>query len=275
MRRLPKSAIVFAVTAMTAFTVSAQPEPIEQPETINGNPNLNGVWQAVGSAFWNLESHSAEPLDDFWGLGAIGAIPAGQSVVSTGTIPYLPEALAKRDENRANWPISDPEASCFMLGIPRYTLHNMPFQIFQGDEDILMAYPFAAGSRNIFMNEDRPFPPIDTWMGESVGHWEDDTLVVVTRGQNDQSWLDRAGNHHSNQLVVTERYTRMSPYHLWYEATLEDPQTYSEPWSIAVPLYRRMEANAQILEHKCVDFADKLLYRDLMGLEHPSEQDDN
>ena len=257
---------------MTALAVAAQAQKLDRPATIGGHPNLNGVWQALNSAYWNLEAHPAEALDKFWPMGAVAAIPAGKSVIKGGgAIPYKPEALAKRDQNRVDWPALDPEAKCYMLGIPRSTYHNIPFQIFQGegDEDLLMVYPFAAGHRFIFM-KDKTEPPVDSWMGKSSGTWEGNVLVVTTLGQVDQTWLDRAGNHHSIQLKVTERFTLLDPHHIWYEATMEDPETYTRPWTIEMPLYRLIEDNAQVLEHKCVPFADKLLYSDLLGLEQPS-----
>jgi hypothetical protein len=245
-------------------------QPIQQasrPATIGGHPNLNGVWQALNTANWNLEAHSAQALDDFWGLGAIAAIPAGKSVIKgDGKIPYLPKALEQRDKNRAAWPASDPEARCFMLGVPRVTYHTMPFQISQGNGDLLMVYPFDATNRIIHMS-DHGEPPVDTWMGKSDGTWEGNVLVVVTTGQNEKSQLDRAGNFHSNQLKVTERFTLLDSTHIRYEATLEDPKTFSRPWTIEMPLYRLIDDNVQILEHKCVPFADKLLYSDLMHLE--------
>ena len=134
---------------------------------IAGPPNFNGIWQAVNTAYWNLEDHSAEALKGFDQLGAIAAIPAGQSVVRGGTIPYRPDALEKRNENWAKWPASDPEAKCYMLGVPRVTYHNMPFQIFQGDGDLLMVYPFAAANRVVYMT-DRSELPVDSWRSESV-----------------------------------------------------------------------------------------------------------
>lgn len=256
-----------------AQQAAAAPEAATTPAadslpTLNGHPNLNGVWQALNGANWNLEAHSAVALDAFWQMGAIAAIPAGKSLLrGGGEIPYLPEAQALRDQNRASWPAADPEAKCYMLGIPRATYHPLPFQIIQGDSgDLLMAYPFAAATRVINMSDFTP-PPIDSWMGKSDGVWEGDTLVVTTTGQNGMSWLDRAGNHSSNQLVVTERFTLMTPNHIRYEATLEDPLTYAQAWTIEMPLYRLMEENAQLLEHKCVPFADKLLYSDLLGLD--------
>jgi hypothetical protein len=179
-----------------------------------------------------------------------------------GTIPYRPAALAKRDANRAAGTAADPEAKCYMLGVPRVTYHDFPFQIFQGTGDLQMVYPFAATTRIIHMADPAP-PPVDTWMGKSTGTWQGDTLVVTTTGFNGESWLDRAGNQASNRLTVTERFRLLGPNHLWYEATLEDPQTFAEPWTIQMPLYRLIDADAQLYEHKCVPFAEPLLYQDL------------
>ena len=155
-----------------------------------------------------------------------------------------------------------------MLGVPRVTYHNMPFQIFQGggDNDLVMVYPFAATNRVIYM-KDHSESPADSWMGKSDGTWDGKTLVVTTTGQNEKTWLDRAGNFHSEELKVTERFTLLDADHIRYQATLEDPKTFSKPWTIEMPLYRLIDQNAQLLEHKCVPFADKLLYSDLMHLE--------
>jgi hypothetical protein len=262
----------FIRTAVTAaaiwFTASAaQAQQLDRPATISGHPNFNGIWQALNTAYWNLEGHSVEgPGKDFWPLGAVAAIPAGQSVLrGGGKIPYLPETLKKRDENRSQWPAADPEAKCYMLGVPRVTYQNFPFQIFQGDGDLLMVYPFAATNRIIYM-KDHSDLPVDSWMGKSNGAWEGDVLVVTTASQNGQSWLDRAGNFASNELKVTERFKLLDVNHIWYEATLEDPHTFSRPWTIEMPLYRLIDNHAQLLEHKCVPFADMLLYHDLLQL---------
>lgn len=271
--------LIMAVAATAAMLVAlpmssvVMAQQLERDMTLDGRPNLNGVWKAINTANWNLEAHSAEGLDEFWEMGAIAAIPAGKSMLKGGgDIPYTPEALARRDANRASWPHADPEAKCYMLGIPRATYHDIPFQIFQGgrDDDLLMVYPFAASQRVIFMNETTGLP-LDAWMGKSNGRWEGDTLVVTTLNQNGEAWLDRAGNHYSNQLVVTERFTLLSANHIWYEATLNDPATYTEPWTIEMPLYRLIDDNAQTYEHKCVPFADKLLYWDLWGLDDPAQ----
>jgi hypothetical protein len=236
---------------------------VQQPDRIAGRPNLNGIWQAINNANWNLEDHSASATA-FWQLGAIGAIPAGQTVIvdNNGTIPYNPAGLKKRAENQAGWPKSDPEAKCYMPGLPRATYMPYPFQIVQGQKDILFVYEYASSNRIVHMSNHTE-APVDSWMGWSNGKWDGDTLVIDARGFNDQSWFDRAGNHHSEALIVTERYTRQGQNHLQYEARIEDPKTFTRPWTIRMPLYRRIEPNVQLLEFKCVEFSEELLYGDL------------
>jgi hypothetical protein len=248
---------------LTSLVLSSCSKPAtDEPARIAGKPNLNGIWQAMNTANWNLEAHSAEKIPSLWQAGALFAIPAGPSVVTEGQIPYLPEALAERDRQKKDWPTSDPETSCYLPGLPRATYMPYPFQIVQGDRDILMVYTYATSNRTIFMGEPRE-APVDSWMGTSNGHWEGDTLVVETHGFNGRARLDRAGNHFSETMKLTERFTPDGPNVLRYEATLEDPQTYSKPWSISMPLYRHLEANAELLEYKCVPFAEELLYKDL------------
>jgi hypothetical protein len=179
-----------------------------------------------------------------------------------GKIPYLPEALAKRDANRAAWPKADPETSCYLPGIPRATYMPFPFQIVQGGGDILFVYAYATANRLVNMGEPIE-PPVDTWMGQSNGRWDGDTLVVETTGFNGMTWLDRAGNHHGSMLKVTERFAPAGDDHVQYSATLEDPSTYSRAWTLSMPLYRHIDARAQLLEFKCVPFAEELLYKDL------------
>jgi hypothetical protein len=267
--RLHNRAIRTIVTAAAILLAGGalQAQQLNRPATISGHPNFNGIWQALNTAYWNLEGHSIEGFGkDFWQLGAVGVIPAGQSVVrGRGPIPYLPEALKKRDENRSHWPEADPEAKCYMPGIPRATYQNFPFQISQGtgDGDLLMIYPFAATNRIIYM-KDHSDLPVDSWMGKSNGTWEGNVLVITTTSQNGQTWFDRAGNFATNQLKVTERFKLLDVNHIWYEATLEDPKTFSKAWTIEMPLYRLIDNNVELLEHKCVPFTDQLLYHDLL-----------
>ena len=272
MNMLTKTPLSLAAIAFAAALAACQPAEIAPSEPaaaapqiprLGDRPDLNGVWQAIGTAHWNLEDHSAMGLSDFWQLGAIAAVPAGQSVVEGGTIPYLPAALAKRDENRAGWPKTDPEAKCYMPGIPRATYMPFPFRIVQGDGDILFVYEFASANRIVHMSNHEE-PPVDSWMGWSNGRWDGDTLVIEVTGNNDQTWFDRAGNHHSAMMKVTERYSLIDKDHLNYEATIEDPETFERAWTISVPLYRRIDENVQLLEFKCVEFSEELLYGDLV-----------
>jgi hypothetical protein len=261
--RLPATLAAVLVVAVTIPAASFAQDRA-RPERIGGKPNLNGIWQAINTANWNLEGHSAEQLEDFWQLGAIAAIPAGQSVVDGGTIPYLPQALARRDENRAGWPAADPEAKCYMPGIPRANYMPYPFQIVQGDSDIILfSYTFANANRPVFMT-DHQIAPVDSWMGRSNGSWDGDTLVIEVNSNIGDTWFDRAGNHHSNAMIVTERYALIDEHVMQYEATIEDPQTFSRPWTIRMPLYRRIEDNARLLELNCVEYSEQLLYGDLI-----------
>jgi len=255
-----------AVTLPALSNVEGQrgAAPAARSDRIAGHPNLNGIWQAINTANWNVEGHSASATA-FPQLGALFAIPPGQSVIvdNNGTIPYTPAALKKRDANRAGWPKSDPEAKCYMAGLPRATYMPYPFQIVQGEKDILFVYEYAGANRSVHMNGHGE-AIVDTWMGLSNGKWEGDTLVIEVKGFNDESWFDRAGNHHSDALTVTERYA-LAPggSSINYEARMEDPKTFTRPWTIRMPLYRRLEPNAQLLEYRCVEFSEELLYGDL------------
>jgi hypothetical protein len=227
--------------------------------TADGRPDLNGIWQAVGTAHWNLQDHQARtgPVLE---LGATFAIPAGLSVVEGSDIPYQPWAAARQRENYDNWLARDPEVKCYLPGVPRATYMPYPFQILQtGSNDILMAYEYASASRVIKMGKAEP-PPVDTWMGQSVGRWEGDTLVVDVTGFNDQTWFDRAGNFHSEALHVVERFTPAGPDRIDYRATIEDPKVFTRPWTIRMPLYRRHDENVQLLEFKCVEFVEEMMY---------------
>jgi hypothetical protein len=258
-KRIP--AVTALILALSILVPPALAQDRGRPARIGGKPNLNGVWQAVNEAYWNLEGHSAAPISEFSAtMGAIAAIPAGNSVVVGGTIPYLPEALAKREKNRAGWPAADPEAKCYMAGIPRATYMQYPFQIVQGEGDIItFAYTYANANRPVFMR-DHQRAPVDLWMGRSNGSWDGDTLVIEVNSNIEDTWLDRAGNHHSAAMVVTERYTLVDEHMIQYEATIEDPETFSRPWTIRMPLYRRAEPDARLLEFNCVKFSEPLLY---------------
>lgn len=245
--------------------------PYRAPRSAHGggHPDLDGIWQALNSANWDLEDHAMAP-GPMWQLGAIGAVIPGTSVVEGGTIPYTLAALARRKDNFEKRLLADPfkrgqadpELKCYMAGVPRSTYMSHPLQIVQTPRYVMVAYQYANENRIVRMQE-KTEPPVDSWMGWSNGRWEGETLVVETTGFYNDPWLDRAGNFASKNLKVTERYTRTSPDHLDYEATLEDPSVYTRPWKIQMPLYRRMEKRPQLLEFRCVELAEEALYGEL------------
>ncbi|MEX0619370.1 MAG: hypothetical protein WDZ76_03335 [Pseudohongiellaceae bacterium] len=242
------------------------------PRTPDGKPDFNGIWQVLVTANNNLEAHPPQaayqlvpgdfvpvPAPEVVALGAVGAVPAGYGVVEGGAIPYKPEMLARRDENRENWLTSDPEVKCYMPGVPRATYMPHPFQIFQSESAFFIAYSFAGAVRNVFL-EDPGEAPLDSWMGQSYGYWDGDTWVVEVTGLDDRTWFDRAGNFHSYELRVTERYTLVDENVIEYEATMEDPQVYERPWTIKMPIYRRLEEGYELPQFKCVEFVEELMY---------------
>ena len=241
----------------------------------DGHPDLNGVWQVLNTANFDLQQHAARaamalrpgpngPVPDkpVLALGAVGSVPAGLGVVDGGDIPYTPEALATRAENQAHWLERDPEIKCFLPGVPRATYMPYPLQIFQSSSALLIAYEYAGAVRNIMFKDPGP-APVDAWMGQSVGHWEGDTLVVVVTGQNDSTWFDRAGDFHSDQLKVVERYTPSGPNTLRYEALITDPAVFTRPWSLHMTLNRRVGEDARLQQFKCVEFVEELMYGSL------------
>jgi hypothetical protein len=242
-----------------APTAATQTAPAYRaPRAADGKPNLNGIWQALNEANWDLEPHAAYQ-GSLLTVGAQFSVPPGIGVIEGGSIPYKPDALAKKKENFANRAKLDPEVKCYMGGVPRATYMPYPFQIIQGSGTIMMAYEFAGGVRTINMGKPTE-APTDSWMGWSNGHWEGETLVIDVTGLNEQTWFDRAGNYHSDMLHVVERYTPRSADTLMYEATIEDPKVFTRPWKISMPLYRRVEKNAQIMEYKCPEFAEEVIY---------------
>ena len=235
-------AIVGAGLFGVAESLTAQTESsYDGPRTPDGTPDLNGIWQVLSSAAWDIRAHNAQD-----------GIPAGLGVVDGGEIPYQPWAVTQQQENYANRMTDDPVRKCFLAGVPRITYMPHPFQIIQQANKVSIAYEYLRTVRFIHMNGiPHPPGPIDWWMGDSRGHWEGNTLVVDVVHFNDRTWFDRAGNYHSDALHVIERYTPTGPDHLLYEATIEDPNVFTRPWKISMPLYRRQEANSEVLEYQC------------------------
>jgi len=265
LRRLSGYVGAMLALAASAYALAAQPK----------RPDMNGVWQVLNTANYDIEAHSARaamalragpfgpvPAKELVVLGAVGAVPAGLGVVEGGALPYQPWALDKRNENAQNWLGRDPEIKCYLPGVPRATYMPYPLQIFQSDDYFFIAYEYAGATRNIYFN-DPGEPPTDSWMGQSVGRWDGDTLIVDVKGLNDATWFDRAGNFHSEAMHVTERYRLASPERLEYAATIDDSKVFTRPWTMRMTLYKRAGKDAQLQQFKCVEFVEELMYGDL------------
>jgi hypothetical protein len=267
-----------AVLAVVSLSVTRSAGQAQRLARIDGHPNFSGVWQALNEANWDLEAHAARagmvmqagvhplapvPAAPVLALGAVGAVPGSIGVVEGGTIPYQPWAAAQKKDNNEHWLDRDPEVKCFLAGIPRSMYLPHPFQITQGSNKIEMVFSYNSSGRTINLDKVEPLPD-DSYNGFSVGHWEGDTLVSDVTGFNGKTWLDRAGNFSSDALHVVERFTAIGNINdmlaLRYEATIEDPKVLTRPFKISMPLYRRVEPNAQLLEFRCVEFVEELSF---------------
>ena len=275
-------ALVGAIAAMAALALvfslalrsdSVQAQGSDVPRTADGKPDFSGIWQANNTANWDLQAHLARPIVAQPGvypdvpvqaapvvaLGSVGWVPAGLGVVVGDEIPYQPWAAARKQENLENWLDRDPELYCYLPGVPRVMYMPFPLQIFQGTNKIMVISEFANAQRTIHMDEVEPYPNY-AWMGQSRGRWEGDTLVVDVDTFTPYTWLDRSGNFHSESMTVVERYTPIAHDAIQYEATIEDPQVFTRPWTIRMPLYRRLEENAQLLDFRCIEMVEETLY---------------
>ena len=253
------SSLIRSTLCMTLLLVGSLTAAQDIPRTADGRPDFNGIWQAINTANWDVEPHAAS-FGPLVAAGAIGAIPAGLGIVEGNEIPYTPEARAQQQENKSDWLANDPLVKCYMPGIPRANYLPFPFQIVQSTDHIIFAYEFASASRIVYVDQPDFEAPILSWMGHNLARYEGDTLVIEVTDQVPETWLDHAGNHHTDALRVTERYTHVGPNVIQYEATLEDPNVYTRPWKVSYPLYRRLDDNMQLLEFKCVEFTEELLY---------------
>jgi hypothetical protein len=242
-----------ASTHVAGQTVAPTSRAYSPPRTPSGQPDLQGVWQVVNTAAWDIQDHSGQR---FPGLPARFSVPAGQGVVEGNEIPYQPWALARKQENYKSRLTEDPEARCYLPGVPRITYMPYPFQIFQFPDRVVILYEYLHATREIFTDGSRhPDIPVEFWLGDSRGRWEGNTLVVDVTLFTAETWFDRAGNFHSDALHVVERYTRTGADHLLYEATIEDSKVFTRPWKIRMPVYRRQEPNSQLLEYECYAYA--------------------
>jgi len=224
-------------------TSKSAPGPIKR--TADGKPDLTGLWQANTLAAWDVEEHPA-----------VYGIPAGKGVIvgNSNKIPYQEWALAKRTELMKD-ASNDPQAHCHLPGVPRAVYTPFPWQVIQKPGLVVMLYEYPHGIRIIHTDGSHQHPQgrdvLNTWMGDSVGHWDGDTLVVDVNGFNDQTWLDMSANFHSDQLHVVERYTMLNAKTIEYEATLDDPKVYTKPWTIKFPISAQKES--EIMEFECLE----------------------
>lgn len=229
-----------ALLMFTACVAAGAAAAQTLPRTIDGKPNLAGIWQARARAAYGLEHHDAKH-----------AMPAGPSVVVGEEIPYQPWARERQRQNFANRTAQDPLNQCYLPGVPRIMYMEFPFQIFQTTDHVAITFEWSQVYRLIYANgQPTLHEGIESWMGNSRGRWEGDTFVVEVTDHNDRTWFDAAGNFHSNALRVTERYRLRDANTIDYEATIEDPQVFTRPWTLRVPLHR-VTAATRLYEYQC------------------------
>jgi len=234
------AALVLAASAI-AFATPATAAGANKIPRLNGKPDFSGIWQTTSTADFDLEPHSTRK-----------DAPPGAGIVAGGVIPYLPAALEQKKKNFGARSTQDPRLKCWTLGTPRGIYYPEPFQVFQRGEDLTVVFEFGHSVRTIHTNgTEHPTEKNEFWLGDSRGHWEGDTLVVDVTDFEDETWLDRAGDFHSTDMHVVERWKFLDPNTIDYQATIEDPKVFSRPWNIEVFLYRHREKNFQLIENYC------------------------
>jgi len=245
-----QTALIALLAALLGLAAPVAAQDTSIPRTSDGRPDFSGIWQTLGAADDDLEPH-----------GTRKDAPPGRGIVDGGVIPYQPAALERRKKNFAARAAADPRSKCFTLGTPRGVYGGEPFQIFQRPRDLTVVYQFGHPVRTIHTNGTRhPEGALDFWLGDSRAAWEGDTLVVDVTQFNGETWLDRAGNFHSDALHVIERFTPAGPDHIDYTVTIEDPKVFTRPWTMRMVLYRHKEKNFQILEYECYAFDHEKYY---------------
>jgi hypothetical protein len=215
------------------------------PRTPTGQPDLQGIWEVRNTASADLLDHS----------GSYGILP-GVGVVEGGAIPYKDAVLAQKKQNFDNREEADPLNKCFLAGMPRTMYLPSPFQILQTPEAVIIVSEYVDTWRWIPTTNVPRYPGVEAWNGDSRAHWEGNTLVVNSEGFNDSTWLDHAGDFHSESMKLTERFTRTAPDVITYEATIDDPMVYTRPWKIKMPMYLRRDMT-RIMENECYMYADE------------------
>jgi hypothetical protein len=253
---------ILASTALLAAALSASAQPTNQagaardaqpmPRTADGKPDLSGIWIATGALFL-MEGEQAIQAARAYD-SAMGRAPQPQSEQP----PYKPDAEARRQEYLARQGIDDPMARCLLTGVPRIKFRPLPFEIVQLPDRVIMLYEIHHAFR-IIPTDGRPHPDDmePTYLGDSVARWEGDTLVVDVVGFNEKTWISSVGTVHSEELRVTERYTRDTHDTIRYEALIEDPVVFTKPWRMYETF--RLRPNERIREYECIESNEDLL----------------
>ena len=238
--RKPASILQRLFFALFTLSLTAAVQAQDIPRTESGTPFLQGIWKAQTRAAFNLEAHVARH-----------DMQAGFSVVEGGTIPYQDWAREQQQENFANRAALDPLNQCHLPGVPRIMAMPWPFQIFQTEEHVAILFEWTQVYRLVYSAGQEPaYPGFEHFMGDSRGHWEGDTFVVEVRDLNDRTWMDASGNFHSGAAVITERYTLVDENTIRYQATIDDPDVFTEPFTISYPLVRQTDM-PRLLEYQC------------------------
>ena len=244
------SSLLLAVAALDAGAQNAaKPSAFTPARLWDGKtPDFRGIWQARGTAHLNIEGHRGEK--------GVAASPSIVVDPPDGRIPYRPEALAERQRNYAARATADPSLKCYQAGVPRATYVPSPLQILQGPGTLAIVYQENHAFR-VFYPDTRPhFDAADFWMGDTRYRWEGDTLVADVVALTDQMWMDGAGNFHSPDVRIVERYRMTGADTIEYEARIEDPAVYLTPWTLKTVLERVKRRDARIIEDECLEGAD-------------------
>jgi hypothetical protein len=255
-RLLVASALLLAVCAAPLISATAQrgaaPTPGAKriPRAADGKPDLSGVWitGALGLLIGDQEARAIQQAD----------AAAGRKPLVREPPPYKPEAEARRQYYLSRRGIDDPMARCFISGVPRITTRPLPFQIIQMKGQVILLYE-AHHAFRIVPTDGRPHPDDiePSFNGDSVAHWEGDTLVVDVIGFNEKTWLAGVGTIHSDKLRVTERYTRDTFDTILYDVTMDDPEVFTKPWHEHEIF--RLRPNERLREYECIENNEDLL----------------
>ena len=253
-----KKHVAWLVTVIVAVTVSVPSraqttpkKPKPAPRAADGKPDLSGVW--IGTGPLRLMAGEAEVA-----AARQADIDEGRPAPRTEPPPYKPEAEKQRQYFLDRRGIDDPMARCLISGVPRISFRPLPMQIIQMPDQVVFLYETHHAFR-VMPTDGRPHPDDiePSYLGDSVAHWEGDTLVVDVTGFNTKTWLIGVGTVHSEKLRVTERYTRDSYSTMLYRVTMEDPDVFTKPWN-AEEIFR-LRPGERIREYECIENNEDLL----------------